>query len=1163
MNKLKSFCLVLSAIPWFLFGQSTFYMSNQTIDDCEGFFFDSDNGLVPLDYGHNEDLTFSICPLGADTITLVFNDFCTEINNDVLRFFDGPDTFSAPIGLSFSGQIQIPPITATSGCLTIHFRSDASVSCTGWSAQWEAVIDEPSDGMLTSITNPLCQTNIAQFTIDQAIDCAALDTAIGQVFGPSGQINVAQVNSLNCQGGETQEIEVVFSQNFNTNGQYTINLTTEVEDACGQRWPINFFGGFDVNDCPLDVILYNSLDTVCRGQTIGLYADALNASGPVTYTWDPPLPNNPGDHFLTADSSRWYTVTVSDGIAPAGTDSVFVFVIDTFSMPQPFTLCQTNSDTFLTAQPPGGYWEGPGVNAIGRLRPWNAPPGDHWIRYYAQGCADSFLVTINPMNIWSWDGYLFCQGSNTVIDLLSSPAGGVFSGAGITDSIQGLWNPSLAGPGNHVITYSTGLCPDDNITMTVENPTVQLADTLCVNDERHTLDVSPRGGEFYGNGITNWYWGWFDPSITGPGVHEVYYQTGDCIDTITILVQDVEAGPDRIYCPSQPNQLLVGMPSNGLWDGPGILSDSGLFDPGFSNGADSLAKITYTANGCVDTANVLVAYTRVTQDTLMFCGYDVLYDLTFDNTSRFPGPGGLWSGPGLLQNNADGLLDLQALSPGYHNLVFTNNTCTDTLTLYREEEFVLTDTTFCVLSSSSILQDNLPAGYWDGMGIVNPLTGLFSPVNAGTGNHWINYWSPIGCFYSMNIQVDGPSPQPSILDFDAFYCFKDTTHVLSALPIGGVWGNAITDSLFNPSQFNPGLTTVSYTVGSGDCASTANLSTEIGLPLNAQILNADTAICNGDEFRVEAEVTGGDVLNYAYSWSPDQGNVIAFIASPNQTLTYSLIASDGCSDPDTANFSVFVKPSPTISFTSSDSACLGEAGFLHVDVEPPANYLYSWDNGPLLNIDTFLGLAGDFVDVYVENPLTNCFANEGGGIPAYPRVIADFSSIPNDECLDLIKNTLTLLDQSSEGYQGNWIIGNLDTIAYEAGGTVEYAFEDTGAYPISLRLSDVYGCRDSTKQIICVNIATQIDAPTAFSPNFDGVNDVFVLKTRGIREGELTIFDRWGNLVFKSADTEALNWDGFYMSQIAPMGEYVWKLSFYNEATKTQEVIMGSVTLIL
>ncbi|HCE84786.1 MAG TPA: hypothetical protein DEO99_01435, partial [Bacteroidetes bacterium] len=449
-----------------------------------------------------------------------------------------------------------------------------------------------------------------------------------------------------------------------------------------------------------------------------------------------------------------------------------------------------------------------------------------------------------------------------------------------------------------------------------------------------------------------------------------------------------------------------------------------------------------------------------------------------------------------------------------------------------------------------------------GLGIVNPTTGLFSPANAGIGSYWIDYISPLGCFYSMNIQVDGPAPQPSILNFDAFYCFKDTTYVLSALPIGGVWGNAIADSLFNPTQFTPGLSTVSYTVGSGDCASTANLSTEVGLPLNAQILNADTAICNGDEFRVEAELTGGDVLNYSYSWSPDQGNVIAFIASPNQTLTYTFVASDGCSDPDTADLIVFVKPSPTLSFSTSDSSCLGEPGFVYVDVEPPANYIYSWDNSPFVSLDTFVGQAGDFVDVYVENPLTNCFANGGGSIPAYPRVIADFTSIPNDECLDLINNSLSLLDQSSEGYQGSWGIGNVDSFAYEAGSPVEYSFEDTGTFPVHLYLTDIHGCSDSTTQTFCVEIASQIDAPTAFSPNFDGVNDVFLMKTRGISEEKLVIFDRWGNLVFQSSSGNDLSWNGFYMSQIAPMGNYVWKLSFYNEASKTQEIMMGSVTLV-
>ena len=71
------------------------------------------------------------------------------------------------------------------------------------------------------------------------------------------------------------------------------------------------------------------------------------------------------------------------------------------------------------------------------------------------------------------------------------------------------------------------------------------------------------------------------------------------------------------------------------------------------------------------------------------------------------------------------------------------------------------------------------------------------------------------------------------------------------------------------------------------------------------------------------------------------------------------------------------------------------------------------------------------------------------------------------------------------------------------------------------------------------------------------------MKTLGITNEQLTIFDRWGNLVFQSSSSAELYWDGFYKSQIAPMGDYVWKLSFYNEATKTQEVMMGSVTLIL
>ena len=82
----------------------------------------------------------------------------------------------------------------------------------------------------------------------------------------------------------------------------------------------------------------------------------------------------------------------------------------------------------------------------------------------------------------------------------------------------------------------------------------------------------------------------------------------------------------------------------------------------------------------------------------------------------------------------------------------------------------------------------------------------------------------------------------------------------------------------------------------------------------------------------------------------------------------------------------------------------------------------------------------------------------------------------------------------------------------------------------------------------CVEIASQIDAPTAFSPNFDGVNDVFSLKTLGIINEQLVIFDRWGNLVFQSSVQQViLGW--ILQGPNCPNGRLFWKLPL-NEASK-------------
>lgn len=66
--------------------------------------------------------------------------------------------------------------------------------------------------------------------------------------------------------------------------------------------------------------------------------------------------------------------------------------------------------------------------------------------------------------------------------------------------------------------------------------------------------------------------------------------------------------------------------------------------------------------------------------------------------------------------------------------------------------------------------------------------------------------------------------------------------------------------------------------------------------------------------------------------------------------------------------------------------------------------------------------------------------------------------------------------------------------------------------------------------------------PDAFSPNNDGLNDVFgPVGSAPTGSYQLTIYDRWGSVVFKS-DDPGLGWDGFVNGRVAPIGSYVYQV---------------------
>ncbi|HIF13918.1 MAG TPA: gliding motility-associated C-terminal domain-containing protein [Bacteroidetes bacterium] len=91
------------------------------------------------------------------------------------------------------------------------------------------------------------------------------------------------------------------------------------------------------------------------------------------------------------------------------------------------------------------------------------------------------------------------------------------------------------------------------------------------------------------------------------------------------------------------------------------------------------------------------------------------------------------------------------------------------------------------------------------------------------------------------------------------------------------------------------------------------------------------------------------------------------------------------------------------------------------------------------------------------------------------------------------------------------------------------------------------------------------ETPTAFSPNFDGVNDILSAKALGVNLHNvvnsfvLKIFNRWGKLIFETTDIDA-GWDGTYNAKEQPVGTYV----FYLEATTPDESVFkkGNISLL-
>lgn len=125
-----------------------------------------------------------------------------------------------------------------------------------------------------------------------------------------------------------------------------------------------------------------------------------------------------------------------------------------------------------------------------------------------------------------------------------------------------------------------------------------------------------------------------------------------------------------------------------------------------------------------------------------------------------------------------------------------------------------------------------------------------------------------------------------------------------------------------------------------------------------------------------------------------------------------------------------------------------------------------------------------------------------------------------------------------------------------------HIFSKSGEYEVKLTGYDIFGCSTvETNKVQVTSPTEMIVIPNAFSPNGDGLNDTFFPKLRAVTSFQLEVFNTWGEKLFITNTLESKGWDGTYKGQLAPAGNYIYRITF---TTLNGQLVhrSGGITLI-
>ncbi|MBK8498325.1 MAG: gliding motility-associated C-terminal domain-containing protein [Flavobacteriales bacterium] len=868
-----------------------------------------------------------------------------------------------------------------------------------------------------------------------------------------------------------------------------------------------------------------SLDAVLIGRYDNGYA---------AYSWSQPgTLNNPGGPapIATPTTSGWYVLTATDPVAGcAYSDSVFVQVEPAFnlSVTPDMTLCSVTG-TQLQAAPSSGtgitYAWTPNNGTLSSTtiaNPVAAPSATTTYNVTAQnaaGCTAAGQVTISVGQLFNLQvtsaNTTLCQGQSAQLNATVTGGSGIdyaWTGSGLDNSA--IANP-VATPAQTTIytciaTHSATGC------QLVASITIVVNTGYTINAGTDQTVCSALGVQLnVQHNVPNASYSWSpagnlnSASIQSPTI------TNDVTATYTVTVTDQQGCSvgDQVTI----TRAFAGVPATQSASAcantpPTLTAPASGVSYAWSTGATTLSivpaqsgphTVTITdAQGCqaITTFNVSLFALPVVN-----LGADISICGSMPQTLNAGNAGStfLWSTGANAQTISAGT------SNTYSVTVTNANNCSasDAINVQFNPLPVdaLADVTTCISTPPSLDAGNPGSTYqWS----TTATTQAITPSSSGT--YTVTVTTPQQCSATFDADVTLAPAVNVSLGNDTSIC-QGQSLVLDAGTPGSVYAWSTGAS---SQTISVGLgSTYSVTVSNGYCSASDAIEVAV-VPGPVDVL-ANSIHCVGESILLDAGNAGCN-----YLWSTNATDQSISVAT-SATYTVTITNPTGCSATFDANVS-FIPP-PSVDLGPDTVLCEGR--ILTIDAGNPGS-TYQWSNGATTRTIA-VGQPGSY-SVTVSNGL--CSRTDGISVHFNPSpvrmAVNEFHTCLDDE------PKYVVIDAGNNGSRFDWSTGESTQVIMASA---------YGWYYV--HITNAYDCAAQDSARVIEYCPATIFVPNTFTPNGDGVNDIFLPLGKSIATMHLMIFDRWGELLFESNDP-AVGWDGSYAGEVVKNDMYVWRIEY-------------------